>query len=234
MMARLPTGSQKVACIVIAACLTFAVPRAFAADAPVNAQAGALYEAGLTDYKAQRFESASRLLSQSFALVPQAQTLFAWAQSERFLFHCDQAVVLFDRFIAMAPPERQVAAAELAKRRCTPAPAPSLQDKPIAPPPVAPPAWYRDVAGGMLLGTGVVTAATGLGLIVSAHSLSGKAASAETLGASQSLRRRSEQRWAWGLGTSMVGALLVAGGITRYVWVSRNDESTVVVAGGAF
>ena len=207
-----------------------------ASDAATEAER--LYQEGLNDYKAQRYEAAVASLSRSFALNSQAQTLFAWAQSERLLFHCENATALFDRFIAMAPTERQVAAAQLAKRRCTQAPTDAVLAKPpaanLAALPTASDVWYQDVAAGTLCAVGVVGMATGLGLIVSAHGLAGNAESADTLGVSQSDRRAAEQRWAWGVGTMVAGALLFSGGVSRYVWVSRNYGGAALAVGGRF
>ncbi|MDX2019225.1 MAG: hypothetical protein SF187_03225 [Deltaproteobacteria bacterium] len=221
--------------------LLVAQPRADAQAAepaiPLN-KAKELYDAGLADFKAQKYDTAVSLLSQSFALDPQAQTLFAWAQSERLRFHCDEAARLFDQFIAMNPPARQVAAAELAKRRCTPAPAVVSTPTVAVPPPpaviVRAPLWYRDAWGGALCGLGAATTAAGLALVVNAHALAGQAEGAETLGQSQSDRRVAEQRWAWGIGMTLVGAALFAGGVARYVWVSKADDRMTVSTGGNF
>jgi hypothetical protein len=195
-----------------------------------------LYQKGLEEYKAQRFDSASALLSQSFDRDPQPQALFAWAQSERFLFHCEKAALLFDRFIAMSQSEQQTAAAVLAKRRCVAPPAVSpVVSLPTVPPPApARPVWYRDVFGGSLCAVGVVAIASGVSLVVSAHGLAGEAQSANTLGASQSLRLQAEHRWNWGFGTSLLGALLFSGGISRYVWVSHVEQGTLLTTGGTF
>lgn len=224
-------------CVALLTAQARAYAQAGASVAPVN-QAKELYDAGLADFKAQKYDTAVALLSQSFALDPQAQTLFAWAQSERLRNHCNEASRLFDQFIAMQPPERQVAAAELAKRRCTPAaPVVSMPklSAPAAPAVVArAPLWYRDSWGGALCGLGAATTAAGLALVVNAHALAGQAEGAETLGESQAERRVAEQRWAWGMGITIVGAALIAGGAARYVWVSKAEDRTIVVAGGSF
>ena len=207
-------------------------------DSDAATEAEQLYQAGLNDYKAQRYEAAVAFLSRSFDLSPQAQTLFAWAQSERLLFHCEKATALFDRFIAMAPTERQVAAAQLAKRRCTQAPTDAVRAKPpavnLAAQSTTPNVWYQDVVGGTMCAVGVVGMATGLGLIVSAHGLAGNAESADTLGVAQSNRLAAEQRWAWGVGTMVAGALLFSSGVSRYVWISRNSGGAALAVGGRF
>lgn len=245
MMARLPRqsvfapilfGRLFAALLTLLFVFSLSAPAHGASDAATEAER--LYQEGLHDYKAQRYAAAIASLSRSFELNPQAQTLFAWAQSERLLFHCENATALFDRFIAMAPTERQVAAAQLAKRRCTQAPTDTNLVKPAAVPvatqSMTAGAWYQDVAGGALCAVGVVGVASGLGLLVSAHGLAASADSADNLGASQSERRAAEQRWAWGAGTMVAGALLFAGGVSRYVSVSRSSGGAVFAVGAKF
>jgi hypothetical protein len=185
------------------------------------------------------YDAAVALLSQSFALNRQPQTLFAWAQAERLRFHCEEAARLFDRFIGMHPPPRQVAAAELAKRRCTPMPITARA--PLALPVVSAPAqsvraplWYRDLGGGALCGLGAATVAAGLALVIDAHALAARSEGANTLGEAQNHRQAAEQRWAWGLGLTLIGTALVAGGVTRYVWISKADHGFLVSMGSRF
>lgn len=235
-MAALPTGLRSLSVqICVATVMSVAAPFASAQEA-TTPTAELLYQKGLEEYKAQRYENASALLAQSFEKNPQPQALFAWAQSERFLFHCEKAAALFDRFIAMSQTEQQTAAAELAKRRCVASPVGPT----VVPLPATPvtafwrPVWYKDILGGSLCAAGVVTIASGVGLIVSAQGLAGEAQAADTLGASQELRSQSERRWNWGVGTSLVGALLFSGGIGRYIWVSHAQHRTLLLTGGTF
>lgn len=236
-MAPLPRGLRSLCvevCVATAMCV--AAPFAWAQEVTLST-ADQLYQQGLEEYKAQRYVNASALLAQSFEKDPQPQALFAWAQSERFLFHCEEAAVLFDRFISMSQIQQQIAAAQLAKRRCVPPPPIATPVVPVPTIPIAAssrPVWYADILGGSLCAVGAVTLATGVGLVVSAQGLAGEAQAADSLGASQTLRVLAERRWNWGVGTSLVGALLFSGGLGRYIWVSRTEQGTLLTAGGMF
>jgi hypothetical protein len=240
MMAALPSGLRSLCVLLcVATVMCVAAPSSQAQESsPVTA--AELYQKGLEAYKAQRYEIAADLLAQSFERESEPQVLFAWAQSERFLNHCEKAAALFDRFIAMAQTEQQTAAAELAKRRCVEAPgAPTVTPSRAMPAPETAPApmrpvWYRDVLAGSLCAAGVVAIGSGVGLMVSAQGLAGDAQSAETLGASQALRLQAERRWNWGMGVSLAGAVLFSGGIARYVWFSHTEKNPLVTTGGTF
>lgn len=198
-------------------------------------RAQALYLEALELYKRSDFDAASQRLSESHALAPRNDTLFAWAQSERMEGRCSHANVLFARFIASEPGERQVEAARLAMRRCVPI-------APRTPPPLAQrplernaPPFYRDAVGDVLAVAGVMAAATGLALIVSAHGEAGAAEGATTLAEAQSMRARAESRWAWGMGVAALGVGLAAGATLRFVAVSRSSSEGITLAlGGRF
>lgn len=198
-------------------------------------RAQALYEEALELYKASAYDEAASRLSESHHLRPIPETLFAWAQAVRLAGRCAEAVQLFERFIALAPPERQVEAARLAMRRCQERPrepeaAPSTPRASLS----EPKRWYGDLAGHALTAAGVGGLAAGLSLIVSAHARAAEAEDAPSLGASEDLRRQAEVRWAWGLGLSLFGTAALSAGVFRYVTVARNAQDTMVTVGGAF
>ncbi len=210
--------------------------RADAGSVDTEARAQTLYEQGLSFYEQQAFPQAAASLAQSFALQATSATLFAWAQAERMAGHCPEATALFERFMAMDPPSRQVQAARLAMRKCVDATnaVPLIQTPSANPQPLPQPAWYEDSWGGALCAAGVATTVVGLALLVSAHGRAGTAEAAPTLGEAQRIRAQAETRWSWGMGVSVLGLGAFSGGIARYVWVSRTPQATSVAVGGRF
>lgn len=57
--------------------------------------AQAAFYSGINAYEKGNFQVASQALSKSFALEPNIDTLFVWAQAERKLKHCDKAIDLY-------------------------------------------------------------------------------------------------------------------------------------------
>ena len=55
-------------------------------------------------YQKGDFAAASEALANSFRIEPDVETLFAWAQSERQLEHCDKAIELFEKLLTFDLP----------------------------------------------------------------------------------------------------------------------------------
>lgn len=165
--------------------------------------------------------------------------LFAKATALRRGGDCRGAIKELERFIATAPPEPDVAAAQEVIDVCTEIladgepeppqpPPPILPDPSVEPEPVdepmapAPKPWTRDVAGGVLLGSGVVVAIGG------AVALGIGAARTQNREESEAGFERREQsvRTLSAVGGSMVaaGAALLIGSIVRYAVVARRSD----------
>lgn len=83
------------------AVLALAAP---AAAAPKGGQAKVAFDRGVAAYQKGDFAAASAALGTSFKLEPDAETLFAWAQAERQLDHCDKAIELFEKLLTFDLP----------------------------------------------------------------------------------------------------------------------------------
>jgi hypothetical protein len=74
---------------------------ASSADAkPKRRDAKQAYDRGIAAYKKHNYEAASAQFGKSYDLEHDVETLFAWAQSERQLDHCDKAIELYDKLLA--------------------------------------------------------------------------------------------------------------------------------------
>ena len=143
----------------------------------MTADARAHYDRGLALYAEKDYPGAIAELQAGYALDPRREFLFAEAQARRLSGDCKNAVPLYQSFLASGPDEVQVNATHIALGRCAaqmasappPAPDPRRASSPPAlalparPPatPATPPPWFQDLAGGALLGAGVVGIATG-------------------------------------------------------------------------
>jgi hypothetical protein len=210
--------------------LAWLVVVALAASSPARAQelgpeARRKYEQGMALYRARDFAAAARALGEAYALEPRRDVLFAQAQATRLAGNCAAALPLYQQFLNSDPPEQQVAATRIALARCEsaperPAPPPVI----VASPPPVPPSVpiYRDLLGGALLASGLVTAGVGGVLMASAHAQNDTAAVQGGYPEYASRRASAEGRWRLGVGAVVAGAALVAGGCGRYLWVWRH------------
>ncbi len=215
---------------------------------PKRGAAKAAFDRGLAAYKKGNFTAASEALSKSFELERDADTLFAWAQAERKLEHCDKALDLYDTVLTFELPERNREAVERSIADCRaviaaqqPPPPPVVEPPPppvvappiVAPPPVAPPrgrAWYRDPVALTLLGTGLVAGGVGAGLLVSARSLNSDSRDANTIDEARRLGDQARSRGNLGLITAGAGGALLIGGIVWIVLSPHADEQPTVTS----
>lgn len=163
--------------------------------------------------------------------------LFAKATALRRGGDCRSAIEALERFIATEPPEPDVAAAQEVIDVCTeileddeplPPPPPVLPATTVEPEPrtdvegPAPRPWTRDVAGGVLLGSGLVVAVGGVVLLGL-----GAARTQDREESEAGFERREQSvRTLSAVGGSMVaaGAALLIGSIVRYAVVARRSE----------
>jgi tetratricopeptide (TPR) repeat protein len=177
----------------------------------------ALYERGELDAAIAELETAQRL-------EVTAEGCYALGQARRKQGDCRAAIASYRCAVERAPTEEFARAANYQIGRCviergieppsepTPAPAPTLEARPPAPP------WYRDVWGGVLCGVGLGATGVGIGLLLHAEGRA-QAAGDDLAGFRDADGVRGE-RIAGGTTLAIGSALLVAG-VVRYVVVGR-------------
>jgi hypothetical protein len=72
--------------------------------APRRPAAKKQFKRGVAAYTKGDYAAASAALARSFKLEADAETLFAWAQTERKLEHCDRAIELYSKLLRMDLP----------------------------------------------------------------------------------------------------------------------------------
>jgi tetratricopeptide (TPR) repeat protein len=89
------------------------------ADArPKGREAKAEFNRGVAAYQKGDFEAASAALGKSFGLERDVDTLFAWAQAERKLEHCDKAIDLYEKLLGFKLPAANKTAVEQKLTEC--------------------------------------------------------------------------------------------------------------------
>jgi len=89
-----------------------------AGAAPKSAAARAQFDKGVAAYTKGDYEAASAALGSSFVLEADAETLFAWAQTERKLGHCDRAIELYTKLLKMDLPAENKEAVKVQIGEC--------------------------------------------------------------------------------------------------------------------
>ncbi len=95
-------GSRKRALAGVIAVALLSSTSAFAA--PRKPAAKKEFDRGVAAYTKGNYAAASAALAKSFKLEADAETLFAWAQTERKLDHCDRAIELYTKLLRMNLP----------------------------------------------------------------------------------------------------------------------------------
>ncbi|HWU90330.1 MAG TPA: hypothetical protein VN253_23865 [Kofleriaceae bacterium] len=216
-----------------------------AAAAPKGAPAKAAFDRGVVAYQKGDFAAAAEALGASFKLEADVETLFAWAQSERQLEHCDKAVELFTKLLGFDLPaeNKKVVQSKIDECKAIIAaqppkePVPTEQPKPaepaqvVQPPPVKPPPpgrspWWKDPIGDGLVGAGIVGLGAGAFFLVSARQA--EQDSLKNIGQFEKYDDRAQSRGKLGVISSIVGGVLVAGGIVRYATHYGGEEHQTV------
>lgn len=115
---------------------------------PKKRDARTAFDRGVAAYQKANFEAASEALGKSYELEHDVDTLFAWAQSERKLEHCDQAIELYGKLMDSGLPSANKAVVQQKLDECRAiiaARAKAAPPRPVAPPPSPAPA-VRPVA----------------------------------------------------------------------------------------
>lgn len=220
--------------------------------APKGAEARAAFDKGVAAYKKADYAGASDALGRSFSLEADADTLYAWAQTERKLNHCDKAVELYTRLLEMDLPAanrsavlQQVDECKViiaAQRPTEPAPEPTSEPAatPVAARPEPAPAprpetpaeptsrWLNPV-GLALVGVGAVGLGAGTVFLVQANAADGEKSTATTYGDFQRFEERATSRGRMGVIAAASGAALLAAGIVYIVTRKTTEQRSVAL-----
>jgi tetratricopeptide (TPR) repeat protein len=186
-------------------------------------RAGALFERG-------RFADAAAAFSEAYAETGDPALLFGRAQALRRAGNCKAAIEVFEAFIAAGPPERDIEEAKKVIEDCReilgeetqaepppPIPPVDAEPEPLPPPP---PKWWRDPAGGVLLGTGLATTAVG-GVLYGVSFARAGDRPGETEMEFEDRRQSVRGLSAAGISLLAVGGALLVGALVRYAVVGR-------------
>ncbi|MBX7077640.1 MAG: hypothetical protein K1X88_00550 [Nannocystaceae bacterium] len=185
-------------------------------------------------FRDKDYDAASRAFADAYALVPDPKYLFARAQAERLAQRCQIAVPLYDEYLATAPAAKQAARARDARARCVEpsATTPSAPDVDGSPSPgdpgerrPRPPSpWYRDPAGGALVGTGGLAVVIGASVLGFALARDRRAASAPTEGDYVDEKDAARAPARAGIAVLSVGGALVLAGVIRWAVLASRGE----------
>jgi hypothetical protein len=236
---------------VIAAASLASTLSSTASAAPKGAEARAAFDKGVAAYKKADYSGASDALGRSFTLEADADTLYAWAQTERKLNHCDKAVELYGRLLAMELPQanksvvltqidecnaiiaQQKPAQPEAEPASEPAPrspspeAPEMPQRPEQPRATA--SRWKSPVGLGLVGLGVVGLGAGGVFLVQAMSADNDKDNAMTYGDFQRFEDRASSRGRLGIIAGASGAVLVTAGIVYIVTRKAAVEQPLAV-----
>jgi hypothetical protein len=219
-----------------------------AAASPKTPRAKAAFAAGVKAYQAHSWALASKQLEKSFSLERDVETLFAWAQSERQLEHCDKASELYDKILTFDLPPANKAAVKEKLEECRvildaanpkPDPTPVVVEEPkrdpvrVEPPPLPPHeprARWKDPIGLSLVGAGAVGAVIGTVYLIAGASASSTSASFQSTDRKQfeSYAATANSDGRIGVAAATIGGGLIALGLIWYATHGRNDETTRV------
>ncbi len=197
--------------------------------APHGVDAKAQFDRGAGAYNNNDYAGASDAFAKSFALEPDPETLFAWAQAERKLGHCGKAIELYDKLLAMQLPAENRDAVTKLRAECQ-----QLADQvatahppPIEPehhaPPIAPRLvdqpehWWHDGFGDTLLVIGVAGLAVGAVCLVQAHTADQDKATATNYFDYKADVDRASSRGQLGVIFSAAGGVVLAASIVHYI-----------------
>lgn len=216
--------------------------------APKTGAARAHFDRGVAAYTKGDYASASEALGASFVLEADPETLFAWAQTERKLGHCDRAIDLYAKLLAMDLPAENKQAVQIQIDECkaiiaeqAPTREPVQPVAPVQPQPPQPPrpppttepaqperrAWWTDPVGGALVGVGAVGLGLGAVFLVQGRTADADKDAATTYPEYERLAERAESRGRLGVIGLVAGGALVAGGVVWYLTRKPEGERTV-------
>lgn len=89
-----------------------------AVASPKKVEAKVEFDRGVAAYKKGDYATAADALGSSFALEPDEETLFAWAQTERKLGRCDKAIELYTKLLSFKLPAANKKAVDVQISEC--------------------------------------------------------------------------------------------------------------------
>lgn len=232
-------------------CLLRLAPTLLLALAPAVAGADAKSEAAAHIEKATALHAEHKLsealaeLTIAYTLDPQADLLYAIAQTHVQLGDCPQAITFYERFLSTRPAAVAAAAAREAIDTCRTQPPPALEpvtdpdralDEPTAPstagdgtPTDGPRAGFRDPLGLSLLGGGAALGVLGVVTYSLARADLADAESSATYGGYADGVDRAHRKRLLAGGLGIAGAVLVGAGAVR-LWQTHGRETKVAAA----
>jgi len=200
------------------------------------------------------FGEASKLIEKAYLIEPVPELLFPWAQAEREQGNCRAAVDLYNRMLEEIPEGPMADSARQNIERCEEelgdeepvVAAPIIEEEPEpepepdpAPAPVKtgedddrPKAkqWYKDPAGGVLTGLGVVGVGAGTALLIVAGSTAKNAPDAPSVTDYNDQSDQAVTQRNAGAGVLSVGGALLVAGIVRYALVAKKNKASATAS----
>jgi len=226
--------------------LVIALLAGTASAAPKDAKARKEFDRGVAAYTNGDYVAASDAFSKSNDLEADAETLFAWAQSERKLDHCDKAIDLYMRLLAMDLPAENKVAINVQIQEChdilvapkaaEPAPTEPVESQPIQPPPNKQPepplppegrAWWKDPVGAALVGAGAIGIGMGVVFLVQGHAADQDKLHAMSYQDFQTLDDRAKTDGTIGVVSLVIGGALAGGGVYWYATHRPTHDKTI-------
>jgi tetratricopeptide (TPR) repeat protein len=220
----------------------------------VPTKARALAERGRASHDAGDYAAAIAAFTQAYVMAPSPALLFNLAQAYRLQGDCEDAALMYRRYLATNPSSEGRALAEMhlaSVERCihmlslhipieapsgrvvTPPPREKLTAALIAPPPSRKGAIEKDVGVGLVLGGGVALAVAGYYTVV-AHNAADDVAAAYARGAKWKDVAATDERGKAASSRAKIlgagGAIGVAGGIVTYLIGKHTERVPVTVA----
>jgi hypothetical protein len=218
-----------------------------ASAAPKTGEAKVSFDTGVAAYSKGDFAAAAEALGKSYELEADVETLFAWAQAERKLEHCEKATELYAKLLDADLPAANKAVvrqkfdecqAILGAQAAQPpkpvvvAPRPPAPVEPVPPPPhETSRAWWKDPVGGTLVGLGVVGLGVGGVFLVQARSADKDKDSSPDYAEFQRLADRADSRGKLGVSVVIGGGVLATAGIVWYATHGSSSSPPTTVTG---
>jgi tetratricopeptide (TPR) repeat protein len=241
------SAGMRTSALAVAAALAGAPGAVRADDAPVPAKARTLAERGRAFHDAGDYPHAIAAFTQAYVIAPSPALLFNLAQAYRLQGNCDDAALMYRRYLATNPDAEQRALAELhlaSVERCLHKialhiPVETAAGRPIVAAPaapliateraVAPPRRAqieKDIGIGLAIGGSVSLAIAGY-YTVQARSAADDVAAAYAQGAKWKDVAPDDERGKSAASAARLfgvgGALGIAGGVVTYL-IGRHDE----------
>jgi hypothetical protein len=205
-----------------------------------KSRAKAAFDRGVAAYQKQDYPAAGEALRKSFELETDVETLFAWAQAERQQDHCDQAIVLYEKLLALElPAENRKAIADkldeckalvavlAPEPRQAPEPTTTVNESAVTAPASdskeASPRWWKDPIGGRSPGRRGRAWPRRI-FLLSARNADADAKNATNYFEAEDLNAKAESRGRNGVIASLVGGGLLVGGIVWYATDGKRGD----------